>query len=104
MFEAAFGRLDCVVNKPAIRPENPLSDVCYEEWRAVMRVSLDGVFLVSQAAYPRLQNTDMANIVNIGGLTVHTGAPHRVHAVTAKAGVVGMTKALAHEMARTGSR
>lgn len=102
MSEAAFGRLDCVVNNAAIRPENPLLEVTYEEWRAVMRVSLDAVFLLSQAAYPHLQKSDMASIVNIGGLTGHTGAPHRVHVVTAKAGVVGMTKALAHEMAEGG--
>lgn len=97
--ENAWGRLDCVVNNAAIRPESPLMDIAYDDWRRVMSVSLDSVFLVSQAAFPHLKKSDQAAIVNIGGLTGHTGAPHRAHVVTAKAGVVGLTKALAHEMA-----
>lgn len=98
----AFGRLDILVNNAAIRPETPFETIPYEEWRKVMGIALDAVFLVSQAALPHLSKSDQAAIVNIGGLTGHTGAPHRAHVVAAKAGVVGLTKAMAHELSPKG--
>jgi len=96
---AVFGRLDFVVNNAAVRPEAPFASLTYDEWRRVLGVCLDSVFLVSQAALPYLKQSDHAAIVNIGGLTGHTGAAHRAHVVTAKAGLIGLTKAMAHELA-----
>ena len=49
-----------------------------------------------------MKTAPQAAIINIGGLTAHTGASHRVHVVTAKAGLVGMTRALAHDLAAHG--
>ena len=98
----AFGRLDIVVNNAAIRPEAPFGEISFADWRQVMGVALDAVFLVSQAALPHLAKSDQAAIVNLGGLTGHTGAAHRAHVVTAKAGVVGLTKAMAHELSPQG--
>ena len=95
----AFGRLDGLVNNAAIRPEAPFAILTYDEWRRVLAVCLDSAFLVSQAALSYLVKSDRAAIVNIGGLTGHTGAAHRAHVVTAKAGLIGLTKALAHELA-----
>ncbi len=63
---------------------------------------LDGAFFCTQAALPLLGASPGAAIVNIGGLTAHTGAAQRVHVVTAKAGLVGMTRALAHDLAAQG--
>lgn len=99
---AVFGRLDIVVNNAAIRPEASFADISFEEWRQVMGVALDAVFLVSQAALPHLEKSDQAAIVNLGGLTGHTGAANRAHVITAKAGVVGLTKAMAHELSPKG--
>ena len=96
---AAYGRLDYLVNNAAIRPESPFESMKYQEWRDVLAVCLDAPFLVSQAALPYLQKSDCAAIVNIGGLTGHTGAAHRAHVITAKAGLVGLTKAMAHDLA-----
>lgn len=98
----AFGRLDVVVNNAAIRPEGAFAEITYADWRKVMGVALDAVFLVSQAALPHLEQSDQAAIVNLGGLTGHTGAAHRAHVITAKAGVVGLTKAMAHELSPKG--
>ncbi len=95
----AFGRLDCIVNNAAIRPEAPFAQLSYDQWRRVLGVCLDSAFLVSQAALPYLEKSDHASIINIGGLTGHTGALHRAHVITAKAGLIGLTKALAHELA-----
>ena len=97
-----YGRLDIVVNNAAIRPEARFSEIEYEVWRNVMTTNLDSVFLVSQAAIPALKNSDTAAIVNMGGLTAHTGAPHRAHVVASKAGIVGLTKAMAHDLSEYG--
>ena len=94
-----YGRLDFVINNAAIRPEAPFESLAYDEWRRVIGVCLDSAFLVSQAALPYLKKSDYAAIVNIGGLTGHTGAAHRAHVIAAKAGLVGLTKAMAHELA-----
>ena len=99
---AAFDRLDMVINNAAIRPEAPFETLTFENWRRVMGIALDAVFLVSQAALPHLKASDMASVVNIGGLTGHTGAAERAHVITAKAGLVGLTKAMAHELSPMG--
>jgi 3-oxoacyl-[acyl-carrier protein] reductase len=94
-----YGRLDILVNNAAIRDESPFEQTDFSAWRHALEVCLDGAFHCSQAALPLLKQSDAGTIVNIGGLTAHTGASHRVHVVTAKAGLVGMTRALAHELA-----
>lgn len=99
---AAFGRLDILVNNAAIRPEATFAEITYPEWRDVITTNLDSVFLVSQAALAALRNSDQAAIVNIGGMTAHKGALHRAHVVASKAGVVGLTKAMAHDLAPEG--
>lgn len=98
----AFGRLDCVVNNAAVRRETPVADLELAEWREVIAIVLDGAFLMAKAAIPHLAASDMASIVNIGGLTAHTGASNRAHVVAAKSGLVGLTRALAHELAPSG--
>ena len=98
----AFGRIDLVINNAAIRPEAPIETLSYEAWREVMGICLDSVFLVSQAALPYLEASERAAIVNIGGMTGHTGAARRVHVVAAKAGLVGLSKGLAHEVSPRG--
>ncbi|MDG2091482.1 MAG: 3-oxoacyl-ACP reductase FabG [Gammaproteobacteria bacterium] len=97
-----FGRLDTLVNNAAIRPESPFSELSFAEWRRVMSVCLDAVFLTTHAALLALQESTEASIINIGGLTAHTGAANRAHVISAKAGVVGFTKALAHELSPEG--
>ena len=98
----AWGRLDVLVNNAAIRREAPLADITAADWHDTLRVVLDGAFFCSQAALPLLTASPHGAIVNIGGLTAHTGAANRVHVVTAKAGLVGLTRALAHDLAPHG--
>ena len=98
----AWGRLDVLVNNAAVRREAALADLTVADWHDTLRVVLDGAFFCTQAALPLLKASTQAAIINIGGLTAHTGAANRVHVVTAKAGLVGMTKALAQEVASRG--
>jgi 3-oxoacyl-[acyl-carrier protein] reductase len=99
---AAFGRLDILVNNAAVRPRSELEALGLAEWRRVLATVLDGAFLCAKACLPYLRRSDRAAIVNIGGVSGHTGARARLHVVTAKAGLVGLTRGLAQEVARDG--
>jgi 3-oxoacyl-[acyl-carrier protein] reductase len=94
-----FGRLDILVNNAAVRGEKPFEALDAATWRKVLAICLDGAFNCAQACLPALKASGAGTIVNIGGLTAHTGAPERAHVVTAKAGLVGFTRALAHDLA-----
>lgn len=98
----SWGRLDVLVNNAAIRREAAVAELTVADWHATLRVVLDGAFFCTQAALPLLKASARAAVINIGGLTAHTGATDRVHVVTAKAGLVGMTRALAHDLADAG--
>ena len=97
-----FGRIDVVVNNAAGRPEQPFEAIALADWRAVLATVLDGAFLVAKAALPHLRKGGAGAIVNIGGVSGHIGTRHRAHVVTAKAGLIGLTKALAHDLAADG--
>ncbi len=99
---ARFGRLDILVNNAAVRGEKPFEMLDYATWRNVLAICLDGAFNCAQASLAALKASGAGAIVNIGGLTAHTGAVDRVHVVTAKAGLVGLTRALAHDLAPHG--
>ena len=95
----SFGRLDILVNNAAVRPERAFAEMSYAEWREVLAIVLDGAFLCAQAALPHLARSGQGAIVNFGGLTAHTGAAKRAHVITAKTGIIGLTRALAHDLA-----
>jgi 3-oxoacyl-[acyl-carrier protein] reductase len=97
-----FGRLDIVVNNAAVRHEAAFADLSYDDWREAQAVCVDGAFHCTQAALPLLRESGNGVIINIGGLSAHTGASMRAHVVTAKAALVGLTRALARELAAFG--
>jgi 3-oxoacyl-[acyl-carrier protein] reductase len=96
---ARFTRLDYLVNNAAMRGERRLEDMTYAEWRSVLDVTLDGAFHCVKACLPRLKASGAGAIVNIGGLSSHAGSKDRAHVLTAKSGLVGFTRALAHDLA-----
>jgi 3-oxoacyl-[acyl-carrier protein] reductase len=97
-----FGRIDILVNNAALRREKPFVEMDYAAWREILDVTLDGTFHCVKACLPALRKSGAGTIVNIGGLSAHTGAANRAHVVTAKAGIVGFTRALAHDLAADG--
>ena len=92
--------MDVLVNNAAVRREAPLSAISFEDWRAVIASILDASFLCAQAAAATMP--DGGRIINLGGLSAHAGASDRAHVVAAKAGLVGLTKGLAVELAPRG--
>jgi 3-oxoacyl-[acyl-carrier protein] reductase len=98
----AFGRIDVLVNNAAVRKETDFANLHYAEWREIISTILDSAYLCSHAALPHLTASGAGAIVNIGGLSSFTGAAGRAHVIAAKAGLVGLTRALAHDLARYG--
>ncbi|HZC95245.1 MAG TPA: SDR family oxidoreductase [Bradyrhizobium sp.] len=96
---ARFGRLDALVNNASIRRQTRFSELTVEEWREILGATLDGAFYCAHAAVPHILAAGGGSIVNLGGISAHLGATGRVHAVTAKAGMLGLTRALAKELA-----
>ncbi|HSH92161.1 MAG TPA: SDR family oxidoreductase [Ramlibacter sp.] len=99
---ARFGALDILVNNAAVRHEAAFPDLGDEDWRAAFDVAVDGAFHCTQAAFEWLCKSRAGAVVNIGGMTASTGAANRAHVVAAKAGLEGLTRALAHEFAPHG--
>jgi len=99
---AEFGKIDILVNNAALRREKPFAEMTYADWREVMNVILDGTFHCVQACLPYLKKSGSGTIVNLGGMSAHTGANNRAHVVTAKSGIVGFTRALAHDLSPDG--
>jgi 3-oxoacyl-[acyl-carrier protein] reductase len=97
-----FGRLDALVNNAAVRMETPFDRITLQDWRQVIATVLDGAFLCTQACLPHLARCGAGAVVNIGGLTGHRGATGRAHVIAAKAGLAGLTKALALDLAPQG--
>jgi 3-oxoacyl-[acyl-carrier protein] reductase len=94
----AFGRIDILVNNAALRRENAIDQITYAEWREVMNVTLDSAFHGVKACLPAMKKNG-GTIINIGGMSAHIGSKHRAHVMTAKAGLVGFTRGLAHDLA-----
>jgi 3-oxoacyl-[acyl-carrier protein] reductase len=99
---AMLGPVDILINNAAVRRDDAFTAMSFVDWRLVMAVVLDGAFLCSRAVIPGMVAKGRGTIINIGGLTAHTGASGRAHVSAAKAGLVGLTKALAVEFGSSG--
>jgi 3-oxoacyl-[acyl-carrier protein] reductase len=99
---ARFGRIDIVINNAAVRQESEFEELEWQEWRSVLSTILDGAFLCARAALPYLLKSDLASIVNIGGMSAHAGSAGRAHVLAAKLGLVGLTHGLAHDLSPRG--
>jgi 3-oxoacyl-[acyl-carrier protein] reductase len=96
------GPIDILVNNPAPRPETPFENISPEEWRHVVSTILDGAFVCTQTVIGDMLAAGRGTIINITGLSGQAGEVDRAHVVAAKAGLIGLTKALAREYATHG--
>ncbi len=101
---ARFGRIDILVLNAAIREDRPFEDVTYEDWRRIMATNLDSAFVFTQACLPAMKKAGGGSIVTLGGVTALLGLKGRAHVAAAKHAIVGLTRALAHELGEYGIR
>ncbi|TXN61429.1 SDR family oxidoreductase, partial [Methylobacterium sp. WL30] len=97
--EAALGGLDILVNNAGITRDNIFVRMKDEEWDQVIAVNLTAAFRLSRAAVRGMMRRRAGRIVNIGSVVGTTGNPGQGNYAAAKAGLVGLTKALAAEVA-----
>ena len=100
--EEAIGPLDILVNNAGITRDNLFMRMKDEEWEQVLAVNLTAAFRLSRAAVKGMMRRRFGRIVNIGSVVGSTGNPGQGNYAAAKAGLVGMTKALAAEVASRG--
>ena len=93
-----FSRIDILVNNAALRREKPIDQMSYADWREVMNATLDSAFHGVKACLPAMKKNG-GTIINIGGMSAHIGSKGRAHVMTAKAALVGFSRALAHDLA-----
>ena len=99
---AAMGSVDILVNNAGITRDNLFMRMSDEEWSQVMDVNLTGVFRLSRAALRGMMKSRWGRIVNITSVVGATGNPGQGNYAAAKAGLVGMSKSLAYEVASRG--
>ena len=98
----AYGRIDCLVNNAAISSFSLFTDITLEDWNNMLGVNLTGAFLYSKYVIPDMLKRKMGRIINISSMWGLVGSSCEVHYSTAKAGLIGMTKALAKELGPSG--
>ena len=103
---AAFGgRLDVLVASAGITgPNGPVRDYPIAEWDRVIAVNLNGLFYCNRAAVPAMEQSGYGRIVNIASVAGKEGNPNAAAYSASKAGVIGFTKSLGKELAKTDIR
>lgn len=97
-----FGRIDVLVNNAGIYPAQAFEDITLADWRRVMSINLDGVFIVTRAVLPVMKRRRGGSIINVSSSTIFKGTPRFGHYIASKMGVVGFTRALAGELGDMG--
>ena len=99
---AAMGRLDILVNNAGITRDNLAMRMKDEDWEEVIRINLTSAFQLMRAAVRPMMKARFGRIVNVTSVVGHTGNPGQMNYTAAKAGLTGMSKSLAQELATRG--
>ncbi|MEK9646511.1 MAG: SDR family NAD(P)-dependent oxidoreductase, partial [Alphaproteobacteria bacterium] len=91
---ADFERCDILINNAGIYPNLPFDDISFEDWRRVMSINLDALFLTAKAFVPDMKSRGWGRIVNMSSSTFATPVAGYAHYIPSKGGVVGFTRAL----------
>ncbi len=94
-----LGGIDIVVSNAGLRRQTPFLDISLDEWHEILSVALDGAFIVAKAAVPHMIRRGGGAIVALSGISTHVGTPNRCHVSASKAGLEGLMRALAIELA-----
>ena len=99
-----FGRLDILVLNAALREHVHFDEISFDDWRRVLSTNLDSAFVFTKACLPALKKAGDGRIVLFAGVTALLGLKDRAHVAASKHGIVGLTKALAQDLAEFGIR
>ena len=97
-----LGNVYCIVNNAGIAQQKLFTDITDEDWQKMINVNLTGAFNICRSIIPALVREKQGRIINISSMWGQVGASCEVHYSAAKAGLIGMTKALAQELAPSG--
>lgn len=99
---ATYGKLDILVNNAGITRDNISMRMKDEEWEKVLQVNLTGTFRLTRAAMRGMMKRRFGRVINITSIVGVTGNPGQANYAAAKAGLIGMSKSLAQELASRG--
>ena len=99
---AKYGRIDILVNNAGITRDTLLMRMKLEQWQQVINLNLTGVFLCTKAVTKTMLKQRSGRIINIASVAGQMGNPGQANYSAAKAGVIGMTKTVAKELASRG--
>lgn len=101
-----FSMIDCpidvLINNAGISEYKLFDQITQKEWDDMLNLNLKSYFLCAQKVFPNMLHNKSGSIINISSIWGETGAAMEVHYATAKAGILGLTKALARELAPSG--
>jgi NAD(P)-dependent dehydrogenase (short-subunit alcohol dehydrogenase family) len=100
--ESNIGQCDILVNNAGIFPTQRFEDITFEDWRRVLSVNLDSMFLMTKAFADGMRRRGWGRVINISSDTVSLLVPEFVHYITSKAGVIGFTRSIATEFGAQG--
>jgi len=100
--ESAFGRCDIVINNAGIYPIQPFEEMRFADWRRVMSINLDAMFLVTSAFISGMKQRGWGRVINMSSSTFGLNVSGYAHYIASKGGVVGFTRAIASEFGRYG--
>ncbi|MHB1314009.1 MAG: elongation factor P 5-aminopentanone reductase [Christensenellales bacterium] len=100
--EERFGPVDVLVNNAAISSQALFTDLTPASWQKMMDVNLNGAFYCTQRVLPAMISKKQGKIINVSSVWGMVGASMEVHYSTAKAALIGLTKALAKEVGPSG--
>jgi 3-oxoacyl-[acyl-carrier protein] reductase len=100
--EAVMGKIDILVNNAGITSDNLALRMKDEEWERVLQINLTGTFRLTRAAMRGMMRRRFGRVVNITSVVGVTGNPGQANYAAAKAGLIGMSKSLAQELASRG--
>jgi NAD(P)-dependent dehydrogenase (short-subunit alcohol dehydrogenase family) len=99
---AEFGKVNILINNAGVNVRKPVTDLSLEEWRRVMDTSVTAAFLMCRSFVPMMTGVGYGRILNMTSIMSHVSLPGRTAYSAAKSALLGMTKALALELASEG--
>jgi NAD(P)-dependent dehydrogenase (short-subunit alcohol dehydrogenase family) len=97
-----FDRVDILINNAGVNLRKPLTDFTLEEWNRVMDANLTSVFLMCRSFIPMMRGRGWGRILNMTSIMSHVSLPGRTAYSASKSGLLGLTRALAQELAPEG--